>query len=152
MGLTPAQVWSVFHDSLQPAHVSADQGRLGLIAVGFQTFIHVSFSWEGVHHWPDAQGKHAYLRELHRHVFQGDAWIEVFHDDRELEFFAVRDFIDSRLPPFEMGPLSCEQVAQDLVAVLRSEVGANREITVEVSEDGENGAVVEWTPEVAAGP
>lgn len=113
------------------------------------TCIHVTFAWEGVHRWPDAdpEGPFAFLANPHRHVFQGDAWIQVYHDDRELEFLAVKLEINRLLPNYQdMGSTSCEQMAKMVAECLLNKYGWNREVTVEVSEDGENGALVEWTP------
>lgn len=112
-----------------------------------KTHIHVTTSFVGVHRWPDARGQHAYLANPHRHVFQVDVWVQVMHDDRELEFFAVQDFVSEELPHFHMGALSCEQVATEILRRLLEEYGGHREVDVEVSEDGENGAMVEWKPD-----
>ena len=115
--------------------------------MGFTTtYIDVSFDWVGYHCWPGAEGKHAYLSHTHRHHFEGEASIEVKHDDRELEFMAVLDYINSMLPQYEQaGSMSCEAIAKEILEGLTGMYGEDRNMTVGVYEDGENGAFIVWT-------
>lgn len=107
--------------------------------------VKVRFQWTGVHQWPNASGRHEYLKYPHRHVFKGTATIQVFHNDRDIEFFDILDFIHDQLKDYEhLGDRSCEWVAQDLITRMFKEVGSHRNIEVEITEDGENGAVVLW--------
>lgn len=109
--------------------------------------IRVSFQWAGIHRWPKAEGRHEYLQHPHRHLFKGVATIEVFDSDRELEFLAVKDFLEEDvLPEYkDLGARSCELMAREIITNLTARYGAHRDIEVEVSEDGENGAVVKWS-------
>lgn len=107
--------------------------------------IKVTFQWSGVHQWPMAKGRHEYLKHPHRHLFKGMAKIQVFNQDRELEFFEVLDYIHEQLGSYRMlHTHSCEYVAQDLIVRLMEKYGPDRDIEVEIMEDGENGAVVVW--------
>lgn len=106
---------------------------------------------EGTHFYGEAPDEVAYLRESHRHMFGIRAEVEVFHDDREVEFIMMKHFLDSCLTKnyhwcsvrrlFDFGRTSCEMIATCLVGELRVKYG-ERNITVTVDEDGENGAVV----------
>lgn len=117
--------------------------------MGLVIFIEVSFSVSGVHWWPEATGAHEYLKHPHRHQFQFNVSIEARHDDRELEFLAVLDFINEKWMPRNgctFGSMSCEMIGESLLDVLMDEYGKDRLYSVSVHEDGENGAVLQWTP------
>ena len=109
--------------------------------------ISVSTSFEFVHCWPEAPEEVQYLQNPHRHVFHVNALIEVFHDDRELEFIMVKHFIDSKINAALKDWLvstSCEQMCDFILHTLQSQYGSMRDITVSVFEDGENGAVMSY--------
>ena len=106
-------------------------------------------SYEGTHCWPEAPEEVAYLRNIHRHIFVVRATIEVFHDDREIEFIMVKHKIDTYLRQhfdecgvWQMGRTSCEQVAEDILTLLNGFQRQTRNISVSVFEDDENGCVV----------
>ena len=112
-------------------------------------FIAVTNFFEGIHRYKDAPQQVDFLRNYHRHIFNIKTKIEVFHDDRELEFIMVKrninNFINSCLNDegyFFMENLSCEQFADKLYEYLIKEYG-QRKITIEVSEDDENCAIFE---------
>ena len=55
-------------------------------------WVFVTFQKEGLHRWPDA---HKYpgiefLANEHRHMFHFRVEIQVFHDDREIEFILFK--------------------------------------------------------------
>lgn len=118
------------------------------------TSIVVRTTFEGLHHYPGAPDEVAYLRQTHRHIFQVTVELEVFSDDRELEFIMVQhmvnEFLRAKVDPndgvWHMGRLSCEQVAVQIGEYLRKEVSGphDRYCKVSVFEDGENGAVVDF--------
>lgn len=114
------------------------------------TYIKVRFQFAALHCWPDAPDEVGYLRHPHRHVFHVTATVEVFHDDRDLEFILVKrylqDQVDKVLKNKEWpGRASCEYMATKIAQMIRQKYGCDRLVCVEVSEDGENGALVEWT-------
>lgn len=120
-------------------------------------YIRVRFQWDGIHHWPEAQEPYRFLAEPHRHKFYGEATIEVKHDNRELEFLQVLDRIQMEIkdgrgvmagfdPPNVVPSCSCEQMAERILGWLHKWYGVDRYISVSVSEDNENGGLVEWNP------
>lgn len=109
--------------------------------------IFVSTTFSAVHQYPDAPDDVRFLRSPHRHRFHIRAEMGVHHDDRELEFLLVQREVDALLDALghNFGTRSCEQVAGYLLDGLRAAYG-DRFYQVEVSEDGENGAIVSWSP------
>jgi hypothetical protein len=117
------------------------------------TFITVKTQFEGVHCYPDAPVEVEYLRNPHRHIFHVEAEIEVFHDDRELEFIMVKHSIENFVETHgELGSMSCEMIAKELQdhlknlypiteeMMLKSHYNKlNRKVNIRISEDGENG-------------
>lgn len=99
----------------------------------------VTSQFEGWHAWPDATEYRAYLASSHRHLFKVLVEIEVLHDDREIEFHDLLDFVRSILPGPDLGARSCEMMAKSIgQAILFQYPG--RDLVVSVSEDGEVGA------------
>jgi len=109
------------------------------------TWIVIRARSEGTHYWIDAPIEVLFLRNEHRHEFHTTVQIEVGHDDRELEFFMVKRWLDQHLPKGSMAWQSCEMMAQRILIRLIEKYG-ERKYKIEVSEDGENSALVEYTP------
>jgi hypothetical protein len=109
-----------------------------------KSFIVVTTKREGFHFYPDAPDEVDFLRHIHRHLFTVTASIEVF-SSRELEFFMVQRTIANFVSVVLSESASCEEYADRILEWARSTYG-NRDITVEVSEDGENSARVQYTP------
>ena len=96
-------------------------------------------SFEGFHCWPDAPAEVDFLRVRHRHIFHVKASKQVFHDDRDVEFILLKRSVDRAISDLKKGDVenwSCERWAVELI----NRVGLT---SCEVSEDGENGALVE---------
>lgn len=117
------------------------------------TFIVVKNTFEGIHYYPQAPDEVKYLRQPHRHIFHIESEIEVFHDDRELEFIMVKHRIDEFFDLYsELKSMSCEMIANKLQRHLKTmyplpaEYKINgrdtRIVNVKVFEDGENGVYV----------
>lgn len=111
-----------------------------------RTMIKISTQFESIHQYSDAPDEVAFLRHPHRHVFHVIAQIEVYHDDRELEFIIVkRDlerFIARRFNALQGA--SCEMVATtiyDYLGARWQKDHVRRQIIIEVNEDRENGAI-----------
>lgn len=127
-------------------------------------FITVKHQFEGVHRYPEAPEEVRYLRDNHRHTFHVEVEIEVFTDDRELEFIMVKHVLQAYTDSSKdiesnvvvLGTNSCEMIAQDLQTHIKKlyplpktinplmrpyfDVSrAERIVNVRVSEDGENG-------------
>jgi hypothetical protein len=117
-----------------------------------QTTVFATFRVSGMHYWPGALAPYEYLGNLHRHVFH--VKVTVFVDrDRQVEFIELgmraEDEFKSigggentvTLEHIHFGGRSCEMLAKELwERLLRC---GYRVKQIEVSEDGENGAVVE---------
>ena len=74
-------------------------------------------------------------------MFHVEAAVEVFQDDREIEFHDFLDACRAWFPGGEMGAQSCEHMAAGLISeITRAYPG--RRVMVSVFEDGEVGARV----------
>ncbi len=110
-----------------------------------KTEVYCTLQIEGLHHWPECPFEEvAYLRDLHRHVFHIKAYKLVTHSDRDIEFIMLKHKITSWLEVQYysgaakcclFGPMSCEMIAEELITEFELS-------KCEVSEDGENGAIV----------
>lgn len=112
-------------------------------------YIKVKTRFEGFHSYPDAPERVAFLKNTHRHMFYIEATIEVFHDDRELEFFLVKEVLDKEIIIYVgLGDLgSCEMIGDKILDGLINTYGEKRYYSVEVSEDGENSGISTWHPD-----
>lgn len=107
--------------------------------------IWVTFQKKGLHKYPQAANDIGlqdvkYLGDLHRHLFKFKVSIEVFHDDRELEFHQFLNWCESLYDAktLELDFLSCEMISDQLYTKITSKF-PGRECVIEVSEDGECG-------------
>ena len=106
-----------------------------------QKFIWVTFQKEGIHKYPDAPEGVEFLKYPHRHIFHFKVELEVFHDDRDVEFILFKReleklFADGTL---QLDYKSCEMIADDLAFYINNKY-PGRDLIITVSEDGENGA------------
>jgi len=117
--------------------------------------IWVTFQKEGMHKYPAALTDPAlatgdeydvsFLGYPHRHIFHFKVWIGVTHDDRDIEFIQFKRWLlnlykDATL---SLDFKSCEMMSGDLFDAI-SQRYPNREIWIEVSEDGENGSFIKY--------
>lgn len=104
-----------------------------------KTKIFITAQFESIHCWPAAVEEVSFLQYPHRHMFHVRVEWEVDHDDRAREFLIEkRRVIDAAKHLEEHENVlawSCEMWAKALLNRLNADL-------VEVSEDGENGAVV----------
>lgn len=114
-------------------------------------YIIVRGQYEGFHKYADAPTPVEFLRNEHRHMFHWEVRIEVFHDDRELEFFLVKHEVEIQLHYWlncmqrrNLG--SCEMQAEQILDIVRKRYGDQRRVIVSVSEDKESDGVVIWNP------
>lgn len=108
--------------------------------------IYVKNHFEGLHRWKDAPEAQKFIRDYHRHIFYCVTTAEVFEDDRDIEFFALKsqisEFWNSKKQQLGEGvDWSCEQMAKMLLTYLHK-IYPGRCLSVDISEDNENGAVV----------
>jgi hypothetical protein len=115
-----------------------------------QTSIYVKTHFIGFHHWPGAPQEVSFLRNLHRHIFNVRVAVWVDHSNRDVEFFILKNkvttIIGAKLLPLLVSTpsMSCEMMAEFLLDCLRK-TETYKVRSVEVNEDGENGAVLEVT-------
>lgn len=111
--------------------------------------IWVTFQKEGIHAYPQAATDPnlkdvSFLAHPHRHMFHFKVYIEVFHDDRDIEFIQFKHWLISLFGAdsiLNISGQSCEMLAEKLIKHI-SHKYPHRDIAVEVSEDGENGCVI----------
>ena len=110
--------------------------------------IWVTFQKEGLHKWPDATQHPGveFLANEHRHMFHFRVDLEVWHDDREVEFILFKRELSGL---YDQGTLkldykSVEMMADELAEYIIKHY-PERDLVVEVSEDGENGCRIEYT-------
>jgi len=109
-------------------------------------FIYATTKFEAFHKYVDAPEQVNFLRTLHRHLFGVKVWIEVFHNDRDIEFLIfkqeINDLINDLVSEDKVVG-SCEMVSDYLYHQIRIKY-PNREIRIEVNEDDENGSYREY--------
>jgi hypothetical protein len=119
--------------------------------------VFVRFQKEGIHAYPEAATNPAlktgddmdvsFLASPHRHMFHFEVRIEVFHDDRDLEFIQEKRFMEKlyNTGALELDRKSCEMLADELYEHLKKRyAGQRRRITILVSEDNENGCITNY--------
>jgi hypothetical protein len=108
--------------------------------------IWVTFQREGIHCYPAALTDPAledvsFLGHPHRHIFHFKVQITVAHNDREIEFIQFKRWLESMYNEgtLQLNHMSCEMISDQLYERIASRY-PNREVRIEVSEDGENGS------------
>lgn len=121
--------------------------------------IWVTFQKEGIHCYPAAatdpklasgdQFDVSFLANPHRHMFHFRVAIDVFHNDRDIEFIQFKRWLESlyqandNRPALYLDYKSCEMMADDLYDQIALHY-PNRSVIIEVSEDGENGCTIKY--------
>jgi hypothetical protein len=115
--------------------------------------IWVTFRKEGVHLYPAAATDPklatgdwddvSFLGVAHRHIFHFKVRIEVFHDDRDIEFIQFKRWLEKLYNEdiLELNHKSCEMISDDLYQEISARF-PGRFVEIEVSEDGENGSLI----------
>ena len=123
--------------------------------------IWVTFRKEGIHRYPAAAtdpnlctaGEYdvSFLANAHRHIFHFRVWIDVFHNDRDIEFIQFKRWIENLYSStnnnngsvLELDFKSCEMLADDLYDQIAARY-PERAVWIEVAEDGENGCLIKY--------
>ena len=117
--------------------------------------IWVTFRKEGMHRYPAAatdpnlatgdEYDVSFLANEHRHIFHFKVWIGVTHDDRDIEFIQFKRWLENlyKDATLSLDHKSCEMMSGDLYDAI-SQRYPNREVWIEVSEDGENGSFIKY--------
>jgi len=117
--------------------------------------IWVTFQREGIHKYPAAltdpnlatgdEYDVSFLGYPHRHIFHFKVAIEVFHDDRDIEFIQFKRWLENlyKGATLALDFKSCEMIAEDLYAQINGKY-PNRTVWIDVSEDNENGCHIQF--------
>jgi len=117
--------------------------------------IWVTFRKEGMHKYPAAltdpnlatgdEYDVSFLGYPHRHIFHFKVWISVTHDDRDIEFIQFKRWLENlyKEGTLQLDYKSCEMMSGDLFDAISNKY-PNREVWIEVSEDGENGSFIKY--------
>ena len=115
--------------------------------------IFVRFQKEGIHKYPAAatdpnlatgdEYDVSFLATPHRHIFHFEVTIEVFHNDRDIEFIQFKRWLENQYSQniLALDYKSCEMISDDLYDVIATRY-PDRNIVIQVSEDNENGATI----------
>ena len=127
--------------------------------------IWVTFRKEGIHKYPAALEDPAlatgdeydvsFLGYPHRHIFHFRVWIDVFHNDRDIEFIQFKRWLEGLYAKgnssnpnntnsvLSLDYKSCEMMADDLYIQIADRY-PGRAVWIEVAEDGENGCLIKY--------
>jgi hypothetical protein len=104
-----------------------------------KTVVYATFQFEGFHFWKDAPDAVGFLRARHRHMFHVRIERVVGHNNRDVEFIMMKHEAEMAVRVLKEIPdhesWSCERWAAEFLQLMNLS-------RCEVSEDGENGAVV----------
>ena len=118
-------------------------------------WIWVTFQKEGIHKYPAALEDPAlatgdeydvsFLGYPHRHKFHFRVAISVVHNDRDIEFIQFQRWLENLYKDdvIQLDYKSCEMMSDDLFDQIVTKY-PGRDIKIEISEDGENGALIEY--------
>jgi len=135
--------------------VIAIQERQQRIMQQAERKIWVTFRKEGMHKYPAAATDPAlatgdeydvsFLANPHRHIFHFRVWIDVFHNDRDIEFIQFKRWLENlfRDSTLSLDYKSCEMIADDLYTEIATRY-PGRSVWIEVAEDGENGCLIKY--------
>lgn len=116
-----------------------------------ERFIEVTFQKEGIHKYPAALtdpklSDVSFLGHPHRHMFHFRVRVSVKHNDREIEFILFKRELEALYNGiYDIDYKSCEMLAEELFEYVNKNY-PGRVVEVNVSEDGENGAVLISNP------
>lgn len=112
--------------------------------------IWVTFQKEGIHKYPAALedpnlADVSFLGYPHRHIFHFKVTIQVFHDDRDIEFIQFKRWCESLYADgtLDLNNSSCEMISDTLYAQIEAKY-PGRDVWIEVSEDNENGSFIRY--------
>ena len=132
-----------------------ERERIEKIKHEAQRRIWVTFQKEGIHCYPAAatdptlktgdEYDVSFLGTPHRHIFHFRVWIDVVHNDRDIEFIQFKRWLEKlyREGTVQLDYKSCEMMSDDLYLEIAARY-PGRSVWIEVSEDGENGALIKY--------
>jgi hypothetical protein len=130
----------------------AKQEKRNRIKDQAKRMIWVTFQKEGIHCYPAAsidanlatgdEYDVSFLGTPHRHIFHFNVAIQVFHNDRDIEFIQFKRWLENLYRgTLELNYKSCEMISDDLYQSIANRY-PDRDIHITISEDGENGATI----------
>jgi hypothetical protein len=152
--------------------IAAEREAIERIRESAERKIWVTFQREGIHKYPAAatdpklatgdEYDVSFLANPHRHIFHFRVWIDVFHNDRDLEFIQFKRWLLSLYSSAQSADVlrdrpvsnnqnsvlsldykSCEMIADDLYLQIAGRY-PGRAVWIEVAEDGENGCLIKY--------
>lgn len=104
----------------------------------------VTHQFPYIHYWNKAKN---YLQNAHRHLFYITLMVEQFHNDRDIEFIALKEELaelcSEKYQIVSKGsPISCEMIGEQIREHFLKRFNYTRTVTVQVMEDNENGMVL----------
>jgi len=137
--------------------IQEQRERIERIRESAERRIWVTFRKEGIHKYPAAatdpslatgdEYDVSFLAHPHRHIFHFRVWIDVFHNDRDVEFIQFKRWLEklysSTQNILSLDYKSCEMIADDLYLQIATKY-PDRAVWIEVAEDGENGALIKY--------
>ena len=137
--------------------IQAQRETIERIRESAERKIWVTFRKEGIHCYPAAAtdprlntaGEYdvSFLASPHRHIFHFRVWIDVWHNDRDIEFIQFKRWLESLYSGnntvLELDFKSCEMIADDLYTQIAGRY-PERAVWIEVAEDGENGCLIKY--------
>ena len=137
--------------------ISSERDTVERIKAAADRKIWVTFRREGIHKYPAAatdpllatgdQYDVSFLGYPHRHIFHFRVWIDVFHNDRDVEFIQFKRWLEQLYSNdqavLSLDYKSCEMIADDLYLQIADRY-PGRAVWIEVAEDGENGCLIRY--------
>jgi hypothetical protein len=142
--------------------IQAEREQIERIKEAAQRQIWVTFQKEGIHKYPAAltdpmlatgdEYDVSFLGYPHRHIFHFRVWIDVWHNDRDIEFIQFKRWLENLYRPADnhntntvlsLDFKSCEMIADDLYLQIAARY-PGRSVWIEVAEDGENGCLIKY--------
>jgi hypothetical protein len=142
--------------------IQAEREQIERIKSAAERQIWVTFCKEGIHKYPAAltdpqlatgdEYDVSFLGYPHRHIFHFRVWIDVFHNDRDIEFIQFKRWLENLFRTtganntssvLSLDYKSCEMIADDLYVQIAARY-PGRSVWIEVAEDGENGCLIKY--------
>lgn len=101
-------------------------------------YIYIKHVFEGFHRYVDAPDEVAYLRNTHRHLFEIKVYLQIYTDDRDVEFHMFKNDVIGFIRNKNFNEKSCEMISNILFKLISAKY-PGRDIKIELSEDGECG-------------
>jgi hypothetical protein len=142
--------------------IQAEREQIERIKEAAERQIWITFQKEGIHKYPAAltdpqlatgdEYDVSFLGYPHRHIFHFRVWIDVWHNDRDIEFIQFKRWLENLYRPADnhntntvlsLDFKSCEMIADDLYLQIAARY-PGRSVWIEVAEDGENGCLIKY--------